>query len=70
MFQWLRKIWAWFRMPRGPYCYASKGVVEDPTGEHPCIHKLKHCPYSKKRKDEPKQMDGYCHYLKEGDWEV
>lgn len=69
MFQRIRKIWAWFRIPRGPYCYTSKGRVDDPTGEHSYIHRTKVCPYWDKIEDLPEQYNGYCHYLKRGDWE-
>lgn len=36
------------------YCYGENGV----------------CPYWSIREDKPSQRNGYCEYLKQGDWEV
>jgi len=59
----IRKIIAWFRIPRGQYCYRI------------IFHKKKKrefkiCPYWDLRTDKHYQDNGYCHYLKRGDWEV
>lgn len=40
-------------IPKGYYCYDENGV----------------CPYWSIRKDKPHQRNGYCSYLKRGDWE-
>ena len=40
-------------IPQGLYCYDSEGV----------------CPYWTKRKNKPKQQNGYCKFLKKGDWD-
>jgi hypothetical protein len=39
-------------IPKGVYCYDKNGV----------------CPYWDKNLDKPEQHNGYCHYLKSGDW--
>jgi hypothetical protein len=41
-------------IPKGTYCYDKNGL----------------CPYWKRIETEPEQMNGYCDYLKIGDWEV
>jgi hypothetical protein len=41
-------------IPKGIYCYDENGL----------------CPHWERREDQPDQMNGYCHYLKRGDWEV
>jgi len=41
------------RIPVGIYCYDDKGL----------------CEYWELRPDKPPQMNGYCRFLKEGDWE-
>ena len=41
------------KIPSGCYCYDENGL----------------CPYWSKRKDKPDQENGYCEYLKKGDWE-
>jgi hypothetical protein len=40
-------------IPKGIYCYDENGV----------------CPFWSIRKDQDKQNNGYCSYLKCGDWE-
>jgi len=42
------------QIPKGIYCYDENGL----------------CPHWELRPDQPEQMNGYCHYLKRGDWEV
>jgi len=39
-------------IPFGLYCYDEKGI----------------CPYWDKNKNQEYQFDGYCHFLKTGDW--
>lgn len=41
-------------IPKGMYCYDKNGT----------------CPFFELRNDKPRQMNGYCHYMKLGDWEV
>ena len=44
-------------IPHGPYCYSeSRGRGR--------------CPYWELREDKPSQMNGYCHFLEKGDWEL
>ena len=40
-------------IPYGIYCHNDKGV----------------CPFWDKDESKPEQQNGYCHYLKIGDWE-
>jgi len=42
------------KIPEGIYCYNEEGV----------------CPYWSLVKDKPYQENGYCSYLKLGDWEI
>jgi len=42
------------KIPKGPYCYNENGI----------------CPYWSLVKDRPSQENGYCKYLKKGDWEL
>lgn len=44
-------------IPDGIYCHGMKN------------QKNYICPYWSKRKDKPEQENGYCSFLKEGDWE-
>lgn len=43
-----------FSIPQGIYCYDEEGL----------------CPYWSIDKDKPFQDNGYCHFLKKGDWEL
>lgn len=51
-------------IPLGIYCYAI-------TGRNPKTGRIqrKICPFWSMRKDKPEQVNGYCSYLEEGDWE-
>lgn len=49
----IRRIIAWFRIPRGLYCYRGN----------------KTCPYWGCYKNLPKQENGYCTYLGNADYE-
>ena len=42
------------KIPKGIYCYDKNGK----------------CPYWDKDLSKPHQENGYCHYLKTGDWEA
>jgi len=41
------------KIPKGYYCYDKNGI----------------CPYWSIREDQPYQFNGYCSFLKIGDWE-
>ena len=41
------------KIPTGIYCYDENGK----------------CPYWSIKEDKPTQLNGYCEYLKKGDWE-
>ena len=60
----LDKIRQW-RIPKGMYCY--KYSVDESTGLG--LPVIKVCPYWSMREDKPSQDNGYCSYLKMGDWE-
>lgn len=53
-----RFIVAWFRIPRGMYCYTSKKFGNIP------------CPYWRRVDDRPEQANGWCNYLGMGDVEI
>jgi len=72
----IKYIIAWLRIPRGIYCYKSKnrniyrydyifvnGIPKK------IIRQTKLCPYWVNNTSQPYQMNGYCRYLKLGDWE-
>ncbi len=46
------------RIPAGLYCYNRQNQT-----------KITICPFWELRDDKPEQENGYCHYLKCGDWE-
>jgi hypothetical protein len=46
-------------IPMGMYCYSRD---DDGT--------VNVCPYWDMKDDQPEQMNGYCHFLGEGDWDV
>jgi hypothetical protein len=50
-------------IPEGEYCYAVN-ILEDGFVARP------HCPFWDKMLDFPKQNNGYCHYRKQGDWQM
>lgn len=57
LFRLIRFVIAWFRIPKGVYCYSGgRG-----TGR---------CPYWRRIKDRPDQEDGWCDYLGKGDTEI
>lgn len=41
-------------IPHGMYCYNSEGL----------------CPFWDKELSKPHQENGYCHFLKKGDWDI
>jgi hypothetical protein len=70
MLKLIKYIIAWFRIPRGFYCYKIKEIVRDPTGQIPPVIRTKICPYWDIRGDWPHQANGYCHYLGYGDMNI
>lgn len=52
------------KIPYGHYCYEILSVNEN-IGRI----KVKLCPYWNRDYSKPEQMNGYCSYLKCGDWE-
>jgi hypothetical protein len=58
-----RRIIAYFRIPKGDYCYT-------PIGWKNGVYKIKPCPYWDKNTSMPHQLSGYCHYLKCGDFDI
>jgi hypothetical protein len=50
-------------IPIGDYCYSVKTYL-DGTVRRPA------CPFWDKIIDFPKQNNGYCHYRKQGDWQM
>ena len=59
-------IVAWFRIPKGVYCYKAKAT--EPFSD--ADYRVTPCPYWKKLKDRPHQEDGWCDYLGKGDSEL
>lgn len=51
-------------IPYGPYCYEIKSV-DYKSGKL----RSKPCPYWSRDPNKPEQENGYCSYLKCGDWE-
>jgi len=52
-------------IPVGRFCYSREKLVVD--GKR--VLKRKPCPYWSKRPYQPSQMDGFCAYLMQGDWQ-
>jgi hypothetical protein len=52
-------------IPEGAYCYT---IIKTPCKETNWCLRIKPCPYWKLIYDFPEQMNGYCKFLKEGDW--
>lgn len=53
------------RIPKGTYCYARLRITR--KGQ---IKVVGLCPYWSQRKNKPKHENGYCDYLKKGDWDL
>lgn len=53
------------QIPLGSYCYDIKEITVNGTIKIKTIP----CPFWELRKDKPEQENGYCHFLKSGDWE-
>ena len=50
-------------IPKGMYCYTIKDI-DHTTGRM----SINLCPYWSVRSSKPEQLNGYCHFLKIGDW--
>lgn len=61
MIKWLKR----FFIPRGLYCYTP---IEYPTVKNHFRMKIKKCPFWSFNPEQHKQENGYCSYLKQGDW--
>lgn len=53
-------------IPKGVYCYK---LISFDFSQGRISSKIEPCPYWELREDKPYQENGYCHYLKAGDWE-
>jgi hypothetical protein len=47
-------------IPFGLYCYAQASKEGDYIP----------CPFWDRNENRPQQLNGYCHYLKQGDWDL
>lgn len=54
-------------IPQGDYCYAPR---EAPSAENGWVYKVNPCPFHRFLPDKPPQLDGWCDYLKAGDFEA
>ncbi len=52
-------------IPKGIYCYTGIGWDSERN-----IYRIKNCPYWSIDKNPHTQENGYCSFLKQGDWEV
>lgn len=50
-------------IPYGPYCYTGIGYDRETR-----TYKARTCPYWSINPNHPHQMNGYCSYMKTGDW--
>lgn len=64
MLHWFKRI----KIPKGEYCYTIKKIMKNQQDGRPQI-KIKTCPFWRIDKNQPEQMNGYCDFLKKGDWE-
>ena len=55
-------------IPTGVYCHGRPSFVYDK--EHPKGYRVDVCPYWDFDDEKPKQENGYCHFMKKGDWEI
>ena len=69
IFKLVRYLYAYIIIPRGVYCYGiNRGKMRlNRDGSYSPRYKI--CPYWNKNKDKPNQCNGYCGYLKQGDWD-
>ena len=56
-------------IPKGFYCYDHlKPIYNKNKKMIPILKVIGRCPFLDYDPDKPEQMNGYCHYLKEGDY--
>lgn len=58
-------------IPEGLYCWRHTGQKTEhrlSSGEVIIVPEIKLCPFHKIRRDKPSQRNGYCRFLKAGDW--
>lgn len=61
-------------IPQGMYCYAHTGqmikrqINDAPADQVASMPEIKLCPYWERRSDKPAQQNGYCQFLRSGDW--
>ena len=51
------------KIPKGEYCYEPIKISRNKLY-------IKLCPYWSLMKDKKEQLNGYCSFLKQGDWET
>lgn len=56
-------------VPEGMYCYSSTGE-SGVNAEGIPYRKVQKCPFWDYDPDMPNQENGYCHFLREGDWGI
>jgi len=56
-------------IPRGVYCYEGLDVSRPASG-FPVIRYKRPCPFLSSSPHQPSQMNGYCSFMKKGDWET
>ena len=57
-------------IPKGLYCYDHLKPIYNKNKEMiPVLKVIGKCPFLDYDSDKPEGMNGYCHYLKAGDWE-
>ena len=56
-------------IPDGDYCYKSTGIQGINEDGLP-YRKVENCPFWDVDIDMPYQENGYCHLLKQGDWDM
>ena len=70
VFKLVRYLYAYIIIPRGMYCYKTKTGKMEQNAEGIHFPRYRICPYWSKNKDKPNQCNGYCGYLKQGDWDI
>jgi len=53
-------------IPEGGYCYTH---ISNGRGGYEGFVRIQPCPFWDRFPNFPKQDNGYCHYLKRGDWQ-
>jgi hypothetical protein len=66
----IKKIIAYFRIPRGDYCYHIRKIIYDKDPKKLPKIRTRCCPYWDKLEGYDDQESGYCHYLGYGDMDI